>query len=71
MWCGRCPYCGMEIVEVDYEEAKRRLREHLLTTHMDRLREQAEKLQREGRGLPGGSLRGLAGYLASLLIQEC
>ncbi len=71
MYCGRCPYCGARIVEVDYEEAKKRLREHLLVAHRDRVEEVAEKLRREGKGLPGGSLRGLAGYLASLAISEC
>ncbi len=71
LYCGRCPYCGMEVVEAGYEEAKKRLREHLLTAHMDRLREQAEKLEREGQGIPGGGLKGLAGYIASQAVREC
>ena len=71
MYCGRCPYCGTRVVEADYGEAKKRLREHLLAVHRDRLEEQAEKLKKEGKGLPGGGLRGLAGFIASLVIAEC
>ena len=71
MYCGRCPYCGLGIVETDYGEARRKLREHILAAHRERLEEQAERLRMEGKGLPGGSLRGLAGYIASTVIHEC
>lgn len=59
------------MVEAGYEEAKKRLREHLLVVHRDRLEEQAERLKKEGKGLPGGGLRGLAGYIASMSVDEC
>jgi len=71
LYCGRCHYCGHEVVEASYEEAKRALREHLLQAHRDRLVEQAERLQGQGKGLPGGGLRGLAGFIAALLVREC
>ena len=71
MYCGRCPFCGLRIVEADYGEARRKLREHILAAHRERLEEQAERPRKEGKGLPEGSLRGLAGYIASMNIIEC
>ena len=70
-FCGYCPYCGFEVVGGDYEVVKRGLREHLLGDHRDIVVDRAERLRREGKGLPGGSLKGLAGYMASMLVREC
>jgi len=71
LYCGRCPYCGHEVVAATRREAKRLLRSHLLHAHRDRLEEQARRLTGQGKKLPGGSLRGLAGYTAASLIKEC
>ena len=66
---GKCPYCGVEVAGAGYEEVKKALREHILAVHRDVLEQLAEKQRRRGRGLPGRSLRGLAGYLASLAVE--
>ena len=72
MYCAYCPHCGWSTIEPDYEEAKKKLREHLLTVHRDKLQELVENLKRKGRGIPRGSLKGLAGYLAAVgLVHEC
>ncbi len=71
LYCGRCPYCGHEVVAATREEAKKLLRKHLLHAHMDRLEEQARSLRGQGKKLPGGSLRGLAGFTAAYLVKEC
>ena len=71
MYCGRCPYCSLEVRGEGYREAKRRLKEHLLVVHREKLEEQIERLIREGSGVPGGGLEGFAGFIASLVVGEC
>jgi len=71
VFCGRCHLCGYTVEAESYEEAKRLLREHLLSVHRDWLEAQKELLRKEGRGAPGRGLSGLAGYIASMLVYEC
>ena len=71
LYCGRCPYCGYEVVAVRREEAKRLLREHLLYMHREQLDEEARRLRERGKKLPGGGIRGLAGFTAAYLVEEC
>ncbi len=71
IYCGRCPYCGHEVAAATREEAKKLLREHLLQAHRDMVEEEARSLRERGKKLPGGSLRGLAGFTAAYLVKEC
>ena len=71
MLCGRCVYCGFEVKGSNYNEVKSRLKEHLLGAHRDMLVNRVEELRKRGSGIPGGSLRGFAGYIASLMIKDC
>ncbi len=64
-----CPYCGYTIA--GYERyVKRELKKHLLAVHRDRLQEIMDKLLAEKKGLPGGNISGVAGWLASYLVRR-
>ena len=69
VWRATCPYCG-HTVAGNEKHVKRELKNHLLALHHPQLRERAEELQRQGKGVPGKTLKGLAGYLAALLITR-
>ncbi|RLG83197.1 MAG: hypothetical protein DRO40_05460 [Thermoprotei archaeon] len=63
-----CPYCGYTIA--GYKEyVKREMKKHLLTTHRDRLQEIIDRLVLEKKGIPGGNINGVAGWLTSYLIH--
>ncbi len=63
-----CPYCGYTIA--GYKEyVKKEIKKHLLATHKDRLQQIKDKLVSEKKGIPGGNINGVAGWLASHLIH--
>ena len=69
VYCATCPYCGYTIA--GYERyVKRDMKKHLLSTHRDRLKEIMENLQAEKKGVPGGNINGVAGWLTSFLIRK-
>ncbi len=64
-----CPYCGYTIA--GYKEyVRRETKKHLLTTHRNRLQEIIDKLVREKKGIPGGNINGVAGWIAIQLIRR-
>ncbi len=63
-----CPYCGYTVA--GYREyVKREMKKHLLSTHRDRLQEIIDRLASEEKGIPGGNINGVAGWLTSYLIR--
>ncbi|MCD6488274.1 MAG: nucleotidyltransferase domain-containing protein [Desulfurococcales archaeon] len=64
-----CPYCGYTVA--GYERyVKREMKKHLLTMHRDRLKEIINRLVTSKKGVPGGNINGVAGWLTSYLINK-
>ncbi len=64
-----CPYCGYTIA--GYKRyVKKEMKKHLLAIHRDRLQETIDRLLAEKKGIPGGNINGVAGWLTSYLVKR-
>ncbi len=64
-----CPYCGF-VVAGNKKYVEKEMKKHLLNNHTGRLEEIAEKMLANGKSVPGGNIRGLAGWITSYIIRK-